>query len=67
MRHGMIKYSIFEYVNGVNFDQIGNHHLWHDKHIFKGWMISDALHDAMVKEGITGLVFHKDKDNTEFD
>jgi hypothetical protein len=50
-----------------NLGQIGNHHLWHDKHIFKGWMISDALHDAMVKEGITGLVFHKDKDNTEFE
>jgi hypothetical protein len=49
-----------------NLKQIGNHHLWHDKHIFKGWMMSDALHDAMVNEGITGLVFHKDKDNTEF-
>jgi hypothetical protein len=49
-----------------NLDQIGNHHLWHDKHIFNGLMISDALHDAMVKESITGLVFHKDKDNTEF-
>jgi hypothetical protein len=50
-----------------NLGQIGDHHLWHDKHIFKGWMISDALHDAMVNEGITGLVFHKDKDNTEFE
>jgi hypothetical protein len=46
-----------------NLEQIGNHHLWHDQHIFKGWMISDAQHDAMVEAKITGLVFHKDKDN----
>jgi hypothetical protein len=49
-----------------NIEQIGSHHLWHDKHLSDGWMISDILHDAMVTEGITGLVFHKNKDNTEF-
>ena len=49
-----------------NMDQIGNHHLWHDKHVYNGRMISDALHDAMVKAKITGLVFHKDKTNVEW-
>jgi hypothetical protein len=46
-----------------NMDQIGSHHLWHDKHVYNGRMLSDALHDAMVEAGITGLVFHKDKTN----
>jgi hypothetical protein len=49
-----------------NMDQIGNHHLWHDKHIMHGWMISDQLHDAFVAQKITGLVFHKDKTNVEW-
>ncbi len=46
--------------------RVGAHHLWHDKHLFNGWMISDALHDAMIDAGITGLVFHKDKTNKDF-
>lgn len=49
-----------------NLDQIGNHHLWHDKHIYFGWMISDALHDAMIDSGVKGLVFHKHKTNKDF-
>jgi hypothetical protein len=49
-----------------NLDQIGQHHLWHDKHIMHGWMMSNALHDALVEKGITGLVFHKDRDNQEW-
>jgi hypothetical protein len=49
-----------------NTDKIGTHHLWHDKHIMHGWMISDQLHDALVAQKITGLVFHKDKTNVEW-
>lgn len=49
-----------------NLDQIGTHHLWHDIHIMHGWMMSDALHDALVEKGITGFVFHKDKTNVEW-
>jgi hypothetical protein len=62
-------YSMWDPATGsfvFNLDQIASHHLWHDKHIFKGWMISNALHDAFVKQGVTGLVFQKDKDNTEW-
>jgi hypothetical protein len=50
-----------------NLGQIGNHHLWHDKHIFNGLYASDVLRDAAVEAGITGLVFSKRKDNTEFE
>ena len=46
--------------------KIKNHHLWHDKHIYFGWMISDVLHNAMINAGITGLVFHKYKTNKDF-
>ena len=49
-----------------NLDQIGNHHLWHDKHILHGWMMSDALQAALVNNNITGFVFHKDKTNVEW-
>ena len=49
-----------------NLDQIGNHHLWHDKHVHNGRMISDELHDAMIEQGISGLVFNKEKTNVEW-
>jgi hypothetical protein len=49
-----------------NIEQIGDHHLWHDKHIMHGWLMSDALHDALTAESVTGLVFHKNKSNREW-
>lgn len=49
-----------------NMDQIGNHHLWHDKHISDGTYASEELYQAMVKAGITGLVFNKRKTNVEW-
>ncbi len=43
--------------------RIGNHHIWHDKHIYDGLYVSDALHDALVEAGITGLDFSMRKSN----
>ncbi len=40
-----------------NLRQIGKHHIWHDKHVLKGLYVSDALHDALIEAGITGLEF----------
>jgi hypothetical protein len=50
-----------------DLEKVSNNHLWHDKHIYFGWMTTDALHDAMIAAGITGLVFHKDKTNEDFE
>jgi hypothetical protein len=64
-----MEYNTWDPATGVfvfNLDQIGDHHLWRDKHIYYGLMISDALHDAMTQECITGLVFNKDKTNVEW-
>ena len=49
-----------------NLDQIGNHHLWHDKHVYNGRMISDELYNALIQQGISGLVFNKRKNNEEW-
>lgn len=49
-----------------NMDQIDSHHLWHDRHLFHGWMMSDALRDALVAQKVSGFVFHKDKTNVEW-
>jgi hypothetical protein len=49
-----------------NMDQIGNHHLWHDKHIMHGWYVSEVLKEAIVQAGITGVVFNKRKTNVEW-
>jgi hypothetical protein len=49
-----------------NLDQIGNHHLWHDKHILDGWYASDPLKNEMVTADISGLVFNKRKTNVEW-
>ena len=39
--------------------QMGNHHIWIDKHIYYGWFVSDQLHDALVGAKITGIGFRK--------
>lgn len=42
---------------------IGSHHFWHDKHIFLGWMVSDALKQAFEEGGIKGFAYNLRKDN----
>lgn len=49
-----------------NLDQIGNHHLWHDKHILHGWYASDSLKIELVRADVSGLVFNKRKNNVEW-
>lgn len=40
-----------------NKNQIGNHHIWWDKYIYKGLYVSDELRNALVEAGVTGLLF----------
>ena len=42
-----------------NLGQIGNHHVWIDKHIHQGTYVSDALHDEIADAQITGIGFEK--------
>ena len=44
-----------------NLEQIGDHHIWHDKNVHMGLYVSDALHDALIDAGLTGLEFVKQK------
>lgn len=37
--------------------RIGDHHIWHDKHLFAGTFVSDELHDAIEAEGFSGVYF----------
>lgn len=39
--------------------QIGSHHIWHDKHIYRGLYVSDALHDELIASVISGLSFSR--------
>jgi hypothetical protein len=49
-----------------NLDQVGKHHLWHDRHIHNGTYASDKLHDAIRSQQISGLVFSKRMTNVEW-
>ncbi len=40
-----------------NTHQIGDHHIWRDRHFYKGLFISDRLHDALVEAGVSGLSY----------
>ncbi len=52
-RSGMLKPETGEWA--FSRARIGDHHLWHDRNVFKGTYVSDALHDAIIEEGITGV------------
>lgn len=41
-----------------SLSRIGNHHFWIDKFVFRGRFMSDAMHDALVEAGVTGLRFN---------
>ncbi|PKP64007.1 MAG: hypothetical protein CVT85_12605 [Alphaproteobacteria bacterium HGW-Alphaproteobacteria-7] len=40
-----------------NRSQIGDHHLWRDKHEATMTLVSDALAEALQNEGVTGINF----------
>ena len=44
-----------------SLSRIGNHHFWIDKFVFRGHFMSDAMHDALVEAGVTGLRFNPEE------